>query len=372
MPSITNKANSESGSEGKINIKQELFKTEQCKNWILYGTCRYGDACKFAHGFVEQRCRDRHNKYKTSLCKDYPLGKCTFGIRCNFAHSTSELITSKNEYKLVPDTRSLSYASKKDPSVEQMEYETLLAGLIKSRMNKKLQAEKSSQAINDLYLNRKVIQNRMYADEMVHNISEGNYSSQLGYLQSLSNATKKYEFNPASNLGNSRLGFPRQHLLPKNEQYSMYKNSSSSPSIDERSFINLDLIRSGLENMTVSNERYLESKISPYFGQKLQSYKNQNNFENKTGILLGSNGNFPGQSPNYNRSFFSNLEISKDSSILDTESIKSLTDSLDDSLDMFSRESSPTRRSNDSKSDYTLGYLESLGCASKKPTKAAF
>ncbi|KAJ1941663.1 hypothetical protein FBU59_003439 [Linderina macrospora] len=40
---------------------------------------------------TEQRSRLRHPKYKTSLCKDFPLGKCTFGMRCNFAHSLDEL-----------------------------------------------------------------------------------------------------------------------------------------------------------------------------------------------------------------------------------------------------------------------------------------
>ncbi|KAJ2714839.1 hypothetical protein H4R19_001522 [Coemansia spiralis] len=52
---------------------------------------RYGDQCKFAHGLCEQRARLRHPKYKTSLCKDYTLGACTFGSRCNFAHSLDEL-----------------------------------------------------------------------------------------------------------------------------------------------------------------------------------------------------------------------------------------------------------------------------------------
>ncbi|KAJ2645744.1 hypothetical protein IW137_001705, partial [Coemansia sp. RSA 1287] len=42
----------------------------------------------------EQRSRFRHPKYKTSLCKDFPLGKCTFGNRCNFAHSLDELRSS--------------------------------------------------------------------------------------------------------------------------------------------------------------------------------------------------------------------------------------------------------------------------------------
>ncbi|KAI8325053.1 hypothetical protein GQ54DRAFT_244471, partial [Martensiomyces pterosporus] len=71
--------------------KMQLYKTEPCQNWAMYGTCRYGNLCKFAHGMTEQRSRLRHPKYKTSLCKDFPLGKCTFGVRCNFAHSLDEL-----------------------------------------------------------------------------------------------------------------------------------------------------------------------------------------------------------------------------------------------------------------------------------------
>ncbi|KAJ2570336.1 hypothetical protein IW140_002429 [Coemansia sp. RSA 1813] len=51
----------------------------------------YGNLCKFAHGMTEQRSRLRHPMYKTSLCKDFPLGKCSFGNRCNFAHSLDEL-----------------------------------------------------------------------------------------------------------------------------------------------------------------------------------------------------------------------------------------------------------------------------------------
>ncbi|KAJ1992872.1 hypothetical protein GGI25_002690 [Coemansia spiralis] len=75
----------------KPRIKMQLYKTEPCQNWALYGTCRYGNLCKFAHGMNEQRSRLRHPMYKTSLCKDFPLGKCTFGNRCNFAHSVDEL-----------------------------------------------------------------------------------------------------------------------------------------------------------------------------------------------------------------------------------------------------------------------------------------
>ncbi|KAJ2617706.1 hypothetical protein H4S08_000214 [Coemansia sp. RSA 1365] len=77
--------------EEKPRIKMQLYKTEPCQNWAMYGVCRYGNLCKFAHGLNEQRSRLRHPKYKTSLCKDFPLGKCTFGNRCNFAHSLEEL-----------------------------------------------------------------------------------------------------------------------------------------------------------------------------------------------------------------------------------------------------------------------------------------
>ncbi|KAJ2659848.1 hypothetical protein IWW48_003254 [Coemansia sp. RSA 1200] len=78
----------------KPRIKMQLYKTEPCQNWTLYGVCRYGNLCKFAHGMTEQRSRLRHPMYKTSLCKDFPLGKCTFGNRCNFAHSLDELRTN--------------------------------------------------------------------------------------------------------------------------------------------------------------------------------------------------------------------------------------------------------------------------------------
>ncbi|KAJ2268041.1 hypothetical protein EV176_005067 [Coemansia sp. RSA 451] len=84
---------SEAGSD-KPRIKTQLYKTEPCQNWAMYGVCRYGNLCKFAHGMNEQRSRFRHPKYKTSLCKDFPLGKCTFGNRCNFAHSLDELRSS--------------------------------------------------------------------------------------------------------------------------------------------------------------------------------------------------------------------------------------------------------------------------------------
>ena len=38
----------------KIEFQQNFrakFKTEICKNWEAFGTCKFGDACSFAHGY---------------------------------------------------------------------------------------------------------------------------------------------------------------------------------------------------------------------------------------------------------------------------------------------------------------------------------
>ncbi|KAJ2080243.1 hypothetical protein H4R24_003218 [Coemansia sp. RSA 988] len=93
-------------NEDKPRIKMQLYKTEPCQNWAIYGVCRYGNLCKFAHGINEQRSRLRHPKYKTSLCKDFPLGKCTFGNRCNFAHTLDELRSSPPSGAITPQQQS--------------------------------------------------------------------------------------------------------------------------------------------------------------------------------------------------------------------------------------------------------------------------
>lgn len=48
---------------------------------------RYSRKCRFAHGQEELRCVERHNKYKTEICRTFHLtGTCLYGVRCTFIH----------------------------------------------------------------------------------------------------------------------------------------------------------------------------------------------------------------------------------------------------------------------------------------------
>ena len=74
----------------------ERYKTEMCKQYQLYKSCRYDNKCQYAHGEAELRSINRHPKYKTEECRTYhSTGFCPYGSRCHFVHDktnkTSEL-----------------------------------------------------------------------------------------------------------------------------------------------------------------------------------------------------------------------------------------------------------------------------------------
>ncbi|CAD8069477.1 unnamed protein product [Paramecium sonneborni] len=81
-------------------------KTELCKNFVMTGTCKYGNECSFAHGNTELQPKTHlHSKYKTKPCKRFfQQGYCPYGIRCQYIHG--ELIDNtefdgflQNSYK---------------------------------------------------------------------------------------------------------------------------------------------------------------------------------------------------------------------------------------------------------------------------------
>lgn len=77
-------------------------KTELCKNYSLYNDCKYGDACKFAHGESEIRYKTKVSlHYKIKPCKQFSeIGFCPYGGRCQFLHQTQsydEIATSYAE-----------------------------------------------------------------------------------------------------------------------------------------------------------------------------------------------------------------------------------------------------------------------------------
>lgn len=63
-----------------------------CKNFMMYGKCKYGDECSFAHTKNNMMIKsDVSVLYKTKLCKKYSTnGYCPYGMRCQFIHDLGE------------------------------------------------------------------------------------------------------------------------------------------------------------------------------------------------------------------------------------------------------------------------------------------
>ena len=84
-------------SEDKNDFKTK-WKTEICHYWEMYGFCKYGDACAFAHGSDELNKRKMSNNYKTKPCKQFfEIGYCSYGIRCQFSHKLLKECEEKNK-----------------------------------------------------------------------------------------------------------------------------------------------------------------------------------------------------------------------------------------------------------------------------------
>ena len=71
----------------EYNNFRTKWKTEICRNWEMYGECKFGDNCAFAHGDSELKKRKMTFNYKTKPCKQFfELGYCLYGSRCQFSH----------------------------------------------------------------------------------------------------------------------------------------------------------------------------------------------------------------------------------------------------------------------------------------------
>lgn len=70
------------------------YKTEICKNFVLYKNCKFGINCCFAHGKHELRKKKDFNFfYKTKICKHFhQKGFCPYGNRCQYFHFNSNKI----------------------------------------------------------------------------------------------------------------------------------------------------------------------------------------------------------------------------------------------------------------------------------------
>ena len=75
--------------DGKvIRTIPEKHKTELCKNFSERGHCRYGDKCRFAHGYQELKSvRNSNDHYRQRKCKGFwENNHCKYGRRCQFSH----------------------------------------------------------------------------------------------------------------------------------------------------------------------------------------------------------------------------------------------------------------------------------------------
>ena len=75
---------------GDTNDFKTKWKTEKCHYWEMYGECKFGDHCAFAHGDNELKQKTNSTNYKTKPCKQFfEEGYCNYGIRCQFSHQKS-------------------------------------------------------------------------------------------------------------------------------------------------------------------------------------------------------------------------------------------------------------------------------------------
>ena len=75
------------GLNGKMDSKNNLYKTELCHSFEETGNCKYGNKCQFAHGKEELRVVSKHPRYKSEICKTFhTTGTCPYGKRCRFIH----------------------------------------------------------------------------------------------------------------------------------------------------------------------------------------------------------------------------------------------------------------------------------------------
>lgn len=91
-------------AEERIQFKmsyESKKKTEMCRNWDMYGSCKFGDSCSFAHG-AHQMQKKKHlpSNFKTKVCQQFhEEAHCSYGERCQFLHSQYDL-SQKLSYRV--------------------------------------------------------------------------------------------------------------------------------------------------------------------------------------------------------------------------------------------------------------------------------
>ena len=83
----------------RFNKHPQLYKTEPCDSYQMYGECKHGDRCQFYHDKAEKReppPAPLPSSYKSVRCREYwgSGGMCRYGKKCKFAHETAMVKTT--------------------------------------------------------------------------------------------------------------------------------------------------------------------------------------------------------------------------------------------------------------------------------------
>ena len=121
----TSKWKSKKRSEDTNGFKSK-WKTEICHYWEMYGYCKYGDSCAFAHGTDELNKRKISSNYKTKPCKQFfELGYCSYGIRCQFSHKLLKECEEKKSDETQDEVSYLKILQDFNNSSNQISHEIL-------------------------------------------------------------------------------------------------------------------------------------------------------------------------------------------------------------------------------------------------------
>ena len=90
----------ETEKKEEYNNFKVKWKTEICRYWEMYGECKFGENCAFAHGDSELKQRKLTFNYKTKPCKQFfEIGYCSYGSRCQFSHKKESQTGKSDEGK---------------------------------------------------------------------------------------------------------------------------------------------------------------------------------------------------------------------------------------------------------------------------------
>lgn len=176
------------------------WKTEICHYWEMYGKCKFGDSCAFAHGESELKERKLTFNYKTKLCKQFfESGYCSYGSRCQFSHknesSKNNKISDVSYLKILSEfmnqNEKITYELVKRPRLIIFEniFSCSLEEAEKSKMElyKDIQDIKQNLNKNDENDNENNIKEKMEKEEKQFKLSENTNCSNNNDINDINN-----------------------------------------------------------------------------------------------------------------------------------------------------------------------------------------